>query len=261
MKNILKEILKNKTLEIGLAKKEVPLEKLKIKIRKSKIEIRDFKKSISKNKKPACIGELKIASPSKGVLNRGLNLAKTARIYEKEGISAISVLTDKNFKGKLGDIKRVKAAVKLPILRKDFIVEEYQIFESLLAGADAVLLIAAILSRKRLESMLELVNRLKLQAIVEVHNLHDLKKIDFKKVKMIGINNRNLNDFSVNIKTTEKMLKKIPGSLTVISESGISTREHMLSMKNFGVDAVLIGEGIVTSRNISKKIKELLGRE
>jgi len=260
MKNILNKILRDKKLEVSRLKKEIPLVKIKAKIKQTRIRPRDLKKSISVGKKPRCIGELKIASPSKGVLNRRLNLVKAARLYEKEGISAISVLTDRSFMGKLTDLRSVKAAVGLPVLRKDFIFEEYQIYESLLAGADAVLLIAAILDKRRLAEMLALSSKLRLQAIVEVHNKQDLKKIDFKQVEIVGINNRNLKNFAVDLKTTERLLKKIPRGLTVVSESGICSRNDMLLMKKIGVDAVLVGEGIVASGNIRKKIKELLGK-
>lgn len=260
MKSILKQIIKAKKAEIKQAKQTSPLNLLKVRSRKANIQIKDFKNSVGHQKSLQCIGELKIASPLKGYLHKNLDLVKTALIYQQSGIAAISVLTDKHFKGKLSDLKKVKAAVKIPVLRKDFIVDIYQIYESYLAGADAVLLIAAILSPKKINAMLDLTHCLNMNAIVEVHNLADIKKLDMKKVRIVGINNRDLNTFALDLATTKNLINKIPKSKIVISESGIFTRAEMVYLEKTGVNCVLIGEGIVTAADISLQIKKLLGK-
>ncbi|MBU1043231.1 MAG: indole-3-glycerol phosphate synthase TrpC [Candidatus Omnitrophica bacterium] len=264
MKSILKQIIKAKKIEIALHKHKIPLTALKLKaaakLKKIDCPPRNFLNAISRKKKLNCIGELKIASPSKGYLHKNLNLVKTAKLYQDSGISAISVLTDIHFKGKIADLKKVKAAVAIPILRKDFIIDVYQVYESYLAGADALLLIAAILSAKQLKQMLDLVHALNMNAIVEVHDQADLKKIDMSQVRIVGINNRNLNTFALDLKTTEVLLKKIPKTKTIISESGIFKRQDMVYLKKLGVNCVLIGEGIVTARDMGLQIKTLLGK-
>ncbi|MCG2713000.1 MAG: indole-3-glycerol phosphate synthase TrpC, partial [Candidatus Omnitrophica bacterium] len=249
------------SLEIKKAKKILPMAELKKRISNKKIYTRDFKKGITKKGTLTYIGELKIASPSKGYLNKDLDLAKTAKIYEKEGLHAISVLTDVHFKGKLSDLALVKNSVNIPILRKDFIIDAYQVYESLYQGADAILLIAAVLSEKLLRELLALTHKLKMNAIIEIHNPVDLEKIDFRSARIIGINNRNLEDFSVDLKTTKQLYAKIPAKMTVISESGINSPADILFLKKLKINSVLIGEGIVRARNIPLKIRELLGKE
>ncbi len=261
MQTILKKIIEAKKLEIKKAKKVLPIAALREKIGSKKIVTRDFRRGITKKGRLTCIGELKIASPSKGYLNKNLDLVKTAKIYEKEGVNAISVLTDAHFKGKLPDLRLIKETVKIPVLRKDFIIDTYQVYESLYNGADALLLIAAVLSRKKLSELLALTHELKMNAIIEIHTMEDLKKIDFKSARIIGINNRNLDDFSVDLKTTEKLYRKIPSNLTIISESGINSRTDVLFLKKLKINAVLIGEGIVTAGNIPLKIRQLLGKK
>ncbi|MBU1087749.1 MAG: indole-3-glycerol phosphate synthase TrpC [Candidatus Omnitrophica bacterium] len=264
MKSILKQIIKAKKAEIALLKKKIPLAVLKVKaglkIKNAEDQPRDFLSAIGKPKKINCIGELKIASPSKGYLRKNLDLVKTALLYQDSGIAAISVLTDKHFKGKLTDLKKVKAAVRIPVLRKDFLIDIYQVYEAYLAGADAVLLIAAILSAKQLKLMLDLAHGLKMNAIVEVHDLQDIEKLDMRQARIVGINNRNLNTFALDLKTTECLIKKIPKTKIVISESGIFNRSDMVYLKKQGVNCVLIGEGIVTAADMGLQIKTLLGK-
>ena len=261
MQTILKKIIKAKKLEIKKAKKILPIAELKKKISNKKIITRDFRKGISKKGMLTCIGELKIASPSKGYLNRTLDLVKTAKIYEKEGVNAISVLTNAHFKGKLRDLELVKNTVKIPVLRKDFIIDTYQVYESLYRGADALLLIAAVLSKKKLRKLLALTHKLKMNAIIEIHTQDNLKKIDFRSARIIGINNRNLENFSVDLNITKQLYGKIPAKIIKVSESGINSRANMLFLKKLKINSVLIGESIVRARNIPLKIRELLGKK
>lgn len=261
MESILKKILIEKKKEVTQAKKNFPLKILRAQIKsQTPCPCRDFKKSISSPEKVSIIGELKKASPSKGFLNKGLELAKTAVLYKEAGVSAISVLTDKHFLGELCDIKKIKTAVRLPVLRKDFIIDEYQLYESYFAGADAVLLIASVLNKNELSRMLRIISNLGMSALIEVHDESDLTKINFKEAQIIGINNRNLNDFTVDMTTTERLIKKIPKDKIIVSESGICSREDVLYLKKLGVNAVLIGEGIVTAKDIRLKIRSLLGK-
>ncbi len=260
MKSIIKQIIQAKKKEVFKAKKRRPLKIILAAIKKQRRQRRDFKKSISVQKNISFIGELKKASPVKGHLCLNLDLVKTAKLYEKAGINAISVLTDAHFHGKLSDIKKVKKAVNLPVLRKDFIIDEYQIYESYLAGADAVLLIASLLSKRKLTRMLHILHSLNMNALIEVHSKRDLNNINFTRAEIIGINNRNLENFKVNLKTTEKLRKKIPDDKTLVSESGINTKKDIRYLQKLGVNAVLIGEAIVTAKDMAAKIRSFTGK-
>ncbi|MFH2139085.1 MAG: indole-3-glycerol phosphate synthase TrpC [Candidatus Omnitrophota bacterium] len=261
MKTILDKIVEEKKKEIKIAKQNISRAEILEKLSKKKINCRDFKKCLVAGNRINFIGELKKASPVKGVLRKEFDLIKTALIYEKENISAISVLTDKHFCGSLSDVKKVKNATTLPVLRKDFIIEEYQLYESLLARADAVLLIASILPKNTLTKMLKIVHSLGMSALVEVHNQHDIEKVDFRHADIIGINNRDLRNFKTDLHITEKLLKKIPFGKIVISESGIKSRAQVRFLEDLGVNALLIGEGIVRSKDITAKIRNLQGRK
>ncbi len=194
------------------------------------------------------------------MFRKSFDLGKYARLYEKNGVDAVSVLTDRHFKGKLADLGKVKKALHIPVLRKDFIIDEYQVYESYLADADAVLLIAANLSAKKLEALLDLTHRLKMQALIEVHSAADVKKINMRKARIIGINNRDLDDFTVDIDTTRRIGRLLPAGKTIVSESGIRERREIVSLKKCGVNAVLVGEGIVSSVDIAAKIRSLAGK-
>ena len=260
MPSLLKTIVQSKRKELRALKKRVPAASLLKNISARNYPLCDFSAAISGKEKVYCIGELKKASPSKGDINPALDVAATALIYEKSGIAAISVLTNKHFKGTLADLKKVKAAVSIPVLRKDFIFEEYQIYESYCAGADAVLLIAAILSKTKLDKLLALVHALGMNAVIEIHDASELRKINMKRARIIGINNRNLNDFSVDMGTTARLIKAIPKGKIVVSESGINSRRDMLFLKKTGANAALVGEGLVSAPDIPRRIHDLLGR-
>ncbi len=224
----------------------------------SRKDINDFKKSISK---PGLnlIAEIKRASPSKGNINLNLNPTILAKQYEKAGASAISVLTEEDFfKGSLNDLKDVRNSCHLPILRKDFIIDKYQIWESRAYGADAILLIVSILPEKTLHHLFSEAKSAELSVLIEVHNETDLEKALKLNPSIIGINNRNLNDFSVSLNTTKKIAELIPTGITVVSESGIRSNEDLQYLKNFGVNGVLIGESLASSAYPEKTIRELL---
>ncbi|MBU3218015.1 indole-3-glycerol phosphate synthase TrpC [Clostridium estertheticum] len=241
--NILDEIVKNKILQIENEKIQKPLESL------TNIEhrvIRNFGKALSKNGL-SIIAEVKKASPSKGLIDPNFDPIKTALNYEKYGVDAISVLTEKKYF--LGDDKNiglVKKNTSMPILRKDFIIDKYQIYQSIALGADAILLIAAVLKDK-LKSYFELATSLGLHCLVEVHNSFEIELALECGSKIIGINNRDLSNFHVDIHTTEKLMKYIPNDKIVVSESGISSIGDVLYLKSIGASAVLIGESFMRS--------------
>lgn len=186
------------------------------------------------------------------------NLERIARDYQDAGAVAISVLTEeKCFLGEVTYLEEVKKVTDLPVLRKDFIFDSYQVYESRYFGADAFLLIAAILTEKEVEEFICLGHSLGMDALVEVHNEEELNRVLDTSAKIIGINNRNLRDLTVDLNTTLRLKKRIPKDKIVISESGIRTKEDVELLKNAGVNAVLIGQTLMQSENIKEKVKEL----
>lgn len=207
------------------------------------------------------IAEVKKASPSRGVLCSDFHPANIARAYEAAGARAISVLTDeKYFQGKLVYLDEVRAATTTtPLLRKDFILHPAQIYETV-GRADAVLLIVAALSRTEFFDLLHTATACGLDALVEVHNEEELDVALKANAPVIGINNRDLHSFTIDLQTTFRLLPRIPRDRIVVSESGIQTPEQVAELEEAGVQAILVGESLVTSANISKKVAELLGR-
>jgi len=258
MSNYLEKIVKEKKEILDKRKKELPLEKLK-EFLKNKIEKRNFKQEVSKPSRINIIGEIKKASPSAGVIRKYYDVHYLAKILENSGVSAISVLTEeKFFHGDLFHLINVKNSTKIPVLRKDFIIDEYQIYESKVFGADAVLLVSEILDKNKLDDFLRICREIDLDPVVELHSERQLEKISDLPVDIIGINNRNLEDFSVSINTTIELRKKISEDKIVISESGIKKREDILRLKEIKINAVLIGESIMRSQNIEEKVKEFM---
>ncbi|QSZ28217.1 indole-3-glycerol phosphate synthase TrpC [Aceticella autotrophica] len=235
---ILDDIVAKKKEQIKIQKKLKPISEL---IYTFKNESRDFPAAINKDE-ISIIAEIKKASPSKGIIAADFNHKKIAESYEKIGIDAVSVLTERYFfQGENEYIDDVKNITTKPILRKDFIIDEYQIFESKALKADAVLFIVAILGNK-IKKFYDLAKSLELYCIVEVHNETELNIALEADCAIIGINNRDLNNFNVDIKTTEKLISKINGNRLVVSESGIKTPEDIKYLRSLGVNAVLIGE-------------------
>lgn len=249
---ILDEIIKNKEKEIRNNKIDFPLDSFKPLIKKSD---RDFKGAIEK--RISLIAEIKKLSPSEGLIRNDFDIKTIARAYQRSKAAAISVLTDgKYFGGNLVHLRAVRALSDKPILRKDFILEEYQIYESRYYGADAILLIASILTKKKIEDFIEIAKRHNMDCLVEIHNEKELKKLP-KNVEIIGINNRNLDTLKVDLNTTLNLVKKIPKNKIVVTESGYYTSKEIKKVRN-KVNAVLIGTSILKAKNINKKIDELL---
>ena len=259
---ILSEIIEEKRKEIESSKNKIPQAELVRSAARLKANRKRhfFKNSISKPHKINLIAEVKKASPSAGLIRKNFNPVKIASTYETNGASAISVLTEeKFFKGTLSHLKNIKKSVSLPLLRKDFMIDEYQIYESVLAGADAALLIADLLSTEELKRLISIGNEYSLDFLVEVHSEEDAKKAVDSGCEIIGINNRDLHTFKVDIKTTSRLIKIISRDKIIVSESGIKEREDVSYLKSLGVNAVLVGEVFMRSSDIAQKMHELMG--
>ena len=206
------------------------------------------------------IAEIKKASPSRGLICRAFNPRQIACLYQEAGASAISVLTDERFfQGHPDFLKVVKEVTSLPLLRKDFIIDEYQIYQSRLLGADAVLLIAAILGRQQLVEYICYVKELGMAALVEVHTHDELCRVLETEALLVGINNRNLHTFQVDLGVTYQLISAVPKERVVVSESGICSREDVIGLAEAGVDAVLVGEALMGAGDIRAAVAELLG--
>ncbi|HJX70116.1 MAG TPA: indole-3-glycerol phosphate synthase TrpC [Dehalococcoidia bacterium] len=244
----------------GLAerKQKTPLIKLKRSVDKCGAP-RDFEGAL-RGEGVKLIAEIKRASPSKGLLCPNLDVATLARSYARGGASAISVLTESAFfKGSLADLATAHQVTHLPLLCKDFILDPYQVYEARACGADAILLITAILSLSELSALIEVTHGLGMVALVEVHNEPEVKKALDAKANLIGINNRNLADFSVDLTTTLKLRPLIPPHITVVSESGIKSKADISILQAVGINAVLVGEVLVSSPDPEAKLRELGG--
>jgi len=260
--NILEKIIEHKKLEIAA----LDAQTLRHSAEQSPTP-RDFLASIKRRRfgtHPSLIAELKRASPSKGILAPHLDLFQVADIYTQNGASAISVLTDeKFFMGKLETLRELRFTRKseLPLLRKDFIIDESQIYEARANGADAILLIAAALTDDKLFADLHAISlELGLTPLVEVHDEAETERaLRIPNIKLIGINNRNLATFDVTLETTEKLCPMIPSEICVVAESGIFTANDVERLSKANVDAILVGEALVTSDDIPAKVRELSG--
>lgn len=206
----------------------------------------------------ALIAEVKHASPSRGVLVEPFDPVRLARAYTRNGAAAISVLTDARFfQGSLEDLRAVRRAVSLPVLRKDFIIDPYQVYEGRAAGADAVLLIVAALSDGQLASLHALSEALGMAALVEVHNAEELERALRLGPRLLGINNRDLRSFQVDLETTARLAAGVPPEVTVVAESGIFSGQDARRMREMGAHAVLVGEALVKADDVGAKAREL----
>ncbi len=257
---ILSEIVSRKTERLKEAKKSISLRNLKSMI--SDVEkTRDFTASIKRNPNDniKLIAEIKQASPSKGTIREDFDHLSIARIYEKKAISAVSVLTEEDFfLGKLEFLSGVKKVLTKPVLRKDFIFDEYQIYESRAYEADAILLIASLLDKHQAYDYLQLSKELGLHVIFEVHDFKELEMALLIDSTIIGINNRDLKTLQVDIHKTFELKREIPPEKIIISESGIKTREDVKKLEDEGIDALLIGTVLMEADDIENKIEELI---
>jgi indole-3-glycerol phosphate synthase len=230
-------------------------------------ESRDFVAALKGAEGVALIAEVKKASPSKGLLRPQFDPVELAVTYVRNGASAVSVLTDaKYFQGRLAFIGQIQAALEperqkrgatVPVLRKDFIVDPYQVYEAKVAGADALLLIAACLSDAELADLLRRTRKVGLAALVEVHTKAELERVLPLEPRLIGVNNRNLHDFSVDLRTCIELRQYVPAGICFVAESGIHSRADVQRLAKEGVDAILVGEAIVRQKNVAPKVREL----
>ena len=257
--DILKQIVAKKKERVLLAKQQLTQEDLISKL-VGLPATRPFKEAISKPKQISLIAEIKQASPSKGIIRPNFNLEEIARFYQEAGVQAVSVLTEEDFfSGNLDYLNKVKNIVSVPVLRKDFILESYQVYESRYFGADAILLIAALLTKDKLVELMQLADTLGLDYLVEVHDEKELKKVLSLKVPIIGINNRSLRTLEIDSRTTEKLFTLIPKEKIVVVESGIKKSQDVLFLKILGASAVLIGTAFMEAVDIKSKVEELMG--
>jgi indole-3-glycerol phosphate synthase len=261
MANILEKIIARKQVEVEECLKRRPLRDLMKEADKSPAPM-DFIAPLSAAPPIRLIAEVKKASPSKGVIRQDFDPVKIAQAYETGGASCLSVLTDVDFfQGSIEYLKAIRQAVKLPLLRKDFVIHPYQVFEARAAGADAVLLIAECLSRQELRSIHQLIRDLGMVALVELYDRRNLDNVLNTGTQLIGINNRNLNSFEVDLEHTVRLRQEIPKDKTVVGESGITTRADALRLQEKNVQAMLVGESLMRQDDIVSATKQLLGLE
>ncbi len=256
----LKEILETTRTAISIKKKTLPINRLEA-LLKDIGPTRGFRdalvKSVKKNS-VAVIAEMKKASPSQGLIREIYEPEALAKNYKEADATCLSVLTDEPyFQGSLNHLSIARESAELPVLRKDFIVDKYQIYESLYRGADCILLIVAALTQNQLTEFHQLAIELKLDVLVEVHTYKELKRALKIEPSIVGINNRNLETFKVNLSTTKYLVKEIPDNVLVVSESGIKTREDINKIISYGVNIFLVGEVFMKSHNPGQKLKDL----
>ncbi|MDP4181746.1 MAG: indole-3-glycerol phosphate synthase TrpC [Bacillota bacterium] len=256
---ILQKIVDQKKLQLNEEMKQLSIEGWKQRIARPGLhKTIDFFNAIKREGKVSIISEVKKASPSKGIIKEDFDPLQIAKEYYASEVQAISVLTEKNFfLGADEFLVKIRQSVPLPILRKDFIIDVWQIYQARYIGADAILLIVSILTDEELKKFKAVAGILGMQCIVEVHDIEETKRAIDAGAKIIGINNRNLKTFEVSLNTTESLMNYIPHDKAVVSESGIKTREDMEYLKGLGVDAVLIGETFMSAPSIKEKIDEL----
>jgi indole-3-glycerol phosphate synthase len=257
MNRILEEIIENKRVEVEKRKSRLSVTELQ-RMMGQVAPVRDFAAAVSAPGRLNVIGEIKKASPSAGIIRYDFDPARLAAEIESAGACAISVLTEeKFFYGDIFHLVNARESVGIPVLRKDFIIDEYQVYESRAYNADALLLIVRVLGGA-LSRMLALCAEIGMQALVEVHDTQEARLAVEAGAPLIGINNRNLDDFTVDVSNTFRIIKEIPPHRTVVSESGIRTGEDCVKLKEAGVNAVLVGESLMRSGSITEKMKEFL---
>ncbi len=257
---ILDDIIIHKKRILEKKKVRFPIFKIMERLEHLKSKRRSFKKALTSHHGINIIAEIKRASPSRGVICDNFVPLKISQLYEFSNACAISVLTESYFfKGKISFLRQVRQNTSLPILRKDFIIDRYQLYESALIDADAVLIIASVLNQDEICEYISILKKYEIDALVEVHTEADMKKAIDAGSEIIGINNRNLNTFEIDINVTKKLIRHIPKGVVVVSESGINTYEDIQGLRSIGVTAFLIGETLLKSDDIIKKMNELRG--
>ena len=259
--NVLDRIVEDTREEVKRRRQSTPLSDLEAQLqRRAGAEgFRPFSEALTRPG-VSVIAEHKRRSPSAGMIREGATVTEIVCAYERGGAAALSILTEPfHFSGSLEDLREARAASSLPVLRKDFIVDPYQLYEAAAAGADAILLIVAALELPVLDELLREAGALDLDALVEVHDERELEQALEVEADVLGLNNRDLADFSVDIERTYELLSDVPAGKTVVSESGFSTRDQLDELERVGVDAVLIGETLMRSEDVEAATRELTG--
>jgi len=260
MPTILDQIVASKRKEIERAKSVVPEAGLQARLADAP-PVRDFFGPLAAAGPIKLIAEVKKASPSAGVIRADFDPVEIAKTYEAHGATCISVLTDeKHFQGRLGDLEQIRAGVGLPVLRKDFILDTYQLIEARAAGADAVLLIAECLDDCNLRKLFNVACDFGMTPLVELYEPENLQRVFDAGATLIGINNRNLHTFEVDLEHTIRMRQRVPDECVLVAESGIKTREDVRRLEAAGVDAILVGESLMREPDIGAAVDRLLGR-
>ena len=255
--NILDKIVVDKRKEVTLKKGLIPVRQLEnsVLFERETVSLANA----LRNSPTGIIAEYKRRSPSKAVINHDLTVFDVAKGYEEAGVCGMSVLTDgKYFGGSLDDLLLARSVCKLPLLRKEFIIDEYQLLEAKAHGADVILLIAAILTRAEIQQFSEFAKSLQLDVLLEVHNEAELQKSIMPSLDMIGVNNRNLKTFEVSLETSKALSELIPNDFVKVSESGISSVEAIQELKPYGYQGFLIGENFMKTNNAGKSAKEFI---
>src|SRR5277367_6828520 len=257
-KNILERIVEARRESVAHRKRVLPEAALRMAVEKKVAPPRDFPSALT-GPGVRIIAELKKASPSRGVIRSDFAPALLAADLEEAGAAALSVLTEEDFfSGSLGDLKEASRVTKIPILRKDFIVDPWQVWETRAAGADSFLLIAAVLNDAELRELLELGRTLKMEALVEVHSRGELERVLAAGARIIGVNNRDLRDFQVHLETSLGLAEAIPEDCIAVSESGLRTHNDLVRLQRAGFDAFLIGEHVMQSADPATALRALL---
>lgn len=255
--NILNKIISDKYKEVDLKKSLIPTSQLEASVlfNRETFSLADA----LRNSETGIIAEHKRRSPSKGTINQGTNVGLVAKGYQKAGVCGMSVLTDiKYFGGSLEDLLLARASVDMPLLRKEFVIDEFQILEAKAHGADVILLIAAVLSKEEIKTFSELAQSLDLDVLLEVHNEEELHKSVMPSLDMLGVNNRNLKTFEVSLETSKTLSELIPADFIKVSESGISSIEAIRNLRTFGYEGFLIGENFMKTGNPGKSAETFI---
>ena len=260
MSNVLEEIVVHKRGEIEAARRLTPEDQLRDQLPNAR-RVRGFVKALQRSPGIGLIAEVKKASPSAGLIRKDFDPGAIAKIYEAHGATCISCLTDEHFfGGHLDHLRAIREHVSIPLLRKDFILDRYQVLESRAAGTDCVLLIAECLNDETLADLFSYTQELEMDALIEIYEPENLERVLRLNPPLVGINNRNLKTFVTELDHSIRLSKQIPDSCLLVSESGIRTHDEVLRLQDAGVAAILVGETLMRSPDIGSKVDELLGR-
>ncbi|MCA9010980.1 MAG: indole-3-glycerol phosphate synthase TrpC [Planctomycetaceae bacterium] len=261
MSNVLERIVATKRAEVARARQRRPLAELE-RVLASAPPVRDFVAALKTRHPMGLIAEVKRASPSAGLIRADFDPVQIARTYETAGAACISVLTDMEyFQGSLDYLVQIRAAVGIPVLRKDFIIDPYQIVEARVAGADCVLLIAECLDDPTLGELYSLTRQLGMHALIELYEPENLDRVLALNPPLVGVNNRDLKTFTTRLEHTVDLRRRIPEDKLVVGESGIHTREDVLTLQSGGVHAILVGESLMRADDIAAQVRSILGEQ